>query len=205
MIVSSVWLHSFPHAYALTNTVTAVLVTTYSNRSQTNATLTGTTDTGQGNLAPYLIAGGLTAGDSLFKNPGYLGVSVNETVNEVYAGALRTVNVLNITYQATYVTLKAAYYWDAKTGLLVEAYQNANYTSPSGFTITQIFFEATATNIWTPDTSPDFSFDASAQTPGPHLGETTSYRLDLASLNQFTGTIGSSWFRRGAGQASELT
>ncbi len=236
MIVSSVWLHSFPHAYALanyapgvkagdeitygkfsvnnttpyppfpgnvsslaiqvktvdtlTNTVTAVLVTTYSNRSQTNATLTGTTDTGQGNLAPYLIAGGLTAGDSLFKNPGYLGVSVNETVNEVYAGALRTVNVLNITYQATYVTLKAAYYWDAKTGLLVEAYQNANYTSPSGFTITQIFFEATATNIWTPDTSPDFSFDASAQTPGPHLGETTSYRLDLASLNQFTGTIG---------------
>jgi uncharacterized membrane protein len=236
IVLSSVWLHGFPHAYAVTNygpgvkagdeitygkfsvnnttpyppfqgnvssltihvksvvtstnTVTALLITTYRNGSQTNATLSGTTDTGQGNLVPYLLAGGLSAGDSLFKNPGYLGLSVNETVNQVYAGALRTVNVLNITYQATYVTLKAAYYWDAKTGLLVEAYQNANYTSPSGSTITQIFFEATATNIWTPDTNPDFSFDASAQTPGPHLGETTSYRLDLASLNRFNGTVG---------------
>ena len=236
IVLSSVWLHSFPHAYAVTNyapgvkagdeitygkfsvnnttpyppfqgnisslaiqvksvvtstnTVTALLITTYRNGTMTNATLSGTTDTGQGNLVPYLLAGGLSAGDSLFKNPGYFPVSVNETVNEVYAGALRSVNLLNITYQSPYQSVKAAYYWDVKTGLLLEAYENANFTSPSGSTITQIFFEATATNIWTPDTNSDFSFDASAQTPGPHLGETASYRLDLASLNRFNGTIG---------------
>ncbi len=97
MMLSSVWLHSFPHAYALTNyapgvkagdeitygkfrvnnttpyppfpvnisslalqvknvdtvtnTVTAALVTTYLNGSTTNATLSGTTDTGQEALA----------------------------------------------------------------------------------------------------------------------------------------------------------
>jgi len=235
MMLSSVWLHSFPHAYALTNyapgvkagdeitygkfsvnnttpyppfqgnisslaiqvksvvtstnTVTALLITTYRNGSQTNATLMGTTDTGQGNLVPYLLAGGLSAGDPLFKNPSYFVLYVNETVNEVYAGALRSVNLLNITYQSPYQSVKAAYYWDVKTGLLLEAYENASFASPSGPTITQIFFEVTATNIWTPDTNSDFSFDASAQTPGPHLGETASYRLDLASLNQFNGTI----------------
>ncbi len=167
IVLSSVWLHSFPTAYAVTNyapgvragdeitygkfsvnnttpyppfqgnvssltiqvksvvtttnTVTALLITTYRNDSQTNATLSGTTDTGQGNLVPYLLAGGLSAGDSLFKNPGYLGFSVNETVNEVYAGALRSVNLLNITYQSPYQSVKAAYYWDVKTGLLLEA------------------------------------------------------------------------------------
>src|SRR5260370_31805386 len=235
MMLSSVWLHSFPHAYALTNyapgvkagdeitygkfsvnnttpyppfqgnisslaiqvksvvtstnTVTALLITTYRNGSQTNATLMGTTDTGQGNLVPYLLAGGLSAGDPLFKNPRYFVLYVNETVNEVYAGALRSVNLLNITYQSPYQSVKAAYYWDVKTGLLLEAYENASFASPSGPTITQIFFEATATNICTPDTNPNFSFDASAQTTGPRLGETASYRLDLASLNRFNGTI----------------
>src|SRR5260370_17638068 len=85
-----------------TNTVTALLITTYRNGSMTNATLMGTTDTGQGNLVPYLLAGGLSAGDPLFKNPSYFVVSVNETVSKVFAGALRSVNLLNITYQSPY-------------------------------------------------------------------------------------------------------
>jgi uncharacterized membrane protein len=235
IVVSSVWLHIFPHAYALTsyapgvkagdsvtygkfsvnntspyppfpgnvsalaiqvksanpstNTVTAMLLTTYRNGSLTNQTLTGTTDTGQGNLLPYILAGGLRAGDPLLKSSPYLSLSVNETVNKIYAGALRSVNVLNITYQSSYANVKAAYYWDVNTGLLLEAYENASFTSPSGPVILQIYFEATATNVWTLETTPDFTLDASAQTFGPHLGETASYRLDLASFNRFNGTV----------------
>jgi len=235
IVVSSAWLHIFPHVYALssyapgvkagdsvtygefsvnntspyppfsgnvrmlaiqvksvvtlTNTVTAALVTTYRNGSSTNQTLSGTTDTGQGNLLPYILAGGLSAGDLLLKGSPYLSLSVNETVDKAYAGALRRVNVLNITYQSSYQSVKAAYYWDVVSGLLLEAYENSSYNSPSGPVITQIYFEATSTNIWSPQTSPDFGIDASAQTPGPRLGESASFRLDLASLNRFNGTI----------------
>ena len=236
VVVSSVWLHSFPHAYALpsyapgvkagdsitygnfsvnnttpypyfqanisnimvlirsvdaaTNAVVASLITTYRNGSQITNSLNGTTDTQVGNLLPYIVAGGLSAGDLLWKssNP-YYPISVNETVNKVYAGALRTVNLLNLTFQSSYQSVRASYYWDVKTGLLLEEYVNQSYVSSNGVEVLQIYFEATATNVWTPQSSPDFALDASAQTSGPHLGETTSYRLDLRSLNSFNGTI----------------
>ncbi len=236
VVVSSVWLHSFPHAYALpsyapgvkagdsvtygnfsvnnttpypyfqanisnimvlvrsadeaTNAVVASLITTYRNGSQITNSLNGTTDTQVGNLLPYVVAGGLSAGDLLWKssNP-YYPISVNETVNKVYAGALRTVNLLNLTFQSSYQSVKASYYWDVKTGLLLEEYVNQSYVSSNGVEVLQIYFEATATNVWTLESSPDFALDASAQTSGPHLGETTSYRLDLTSLNSFNGTI----------------
>src|SRR5207247_6916912 len=48
----------------------------------------------------------------------------------------------------------------------------------------------TETKVSTPDTSPDYSFDASSLSSSViHRGESTSFRLDLTSLNSFTGSV----------------
>jgi len=174
-----------------TNTVSASLIYFYQNGTQTTQSLVGSTDTGQGNIFPYIMGGGLRAGDPIFKNSlGYFPYTLNETVNRVYAGALRTVNLLNLTIQSPSYSVKASFYWDTQTGLLLEAYEAANYTYSTGPSYLQLYFEATQTNVWTPETSADFTLDAASQTSEiAHAGEIVSFRLDTARINSFNGTI----------------
>ena len=174
-----------------TNTVSASLIYFYQNGTQTTQSLVGSTDTGQGNIFPYIMGGGLRAGDPIFKNSlGYYPYTLNETVNRVYAGALRTVNLLNLTIQSPSYSVRASFYWDAQTGLLLEAYEAANYTYSTGPSYLQLYFEATQTNVWTAETNADFTLDAASQTSEiTHAGEIASFRLDTARINNFNGTI----------------
>jgi len=115
-----------------TNTVNASFVYNYKNGTQSTQPLSGNTETGQGNLFPYLLAGNLSAGDLLVKStyPYYPYVS-NETVERVYAGALRSVNLLNITYAVPGEYVRVVFYWDAQTGLVLDG---AEYANSSGQT-----------------------------------------------------------------------
>src|SRR5437867_48875 len=172
-----------------TNTVNASLVYNYKNGTQSTQNLSGNTVTGDGNLFPYLVAANLTAGDLLFNSPyPYYPYVFNETVERVYAGALRSVNLFNLTFSSYGQSGQALFYWDAQTGLLLDAEEYVNYSYPnSSFSIQ---FKATETNVWTPNTSPDYSLDASALSSAViHRGESTNFRLDLTSLNAFTGSV----------------
>ena len=176
---------------SLTNTVNASFIINYQNGTHATQPISGNTLTGQGNLFPYITAGNLTAGDLFFKpiQPFYNAYIVNETVNRVYAGALRTVNLLNFTITYPQQTIRVTFYWDALTGLVLDATENVNSTSP-GLNTLAIHFKATQTNIWSSTTNPDYALDASAQSSAViHSGDSTSYRLDLSSLNGFTGII----------------
>jgi len=172
------------------HTVNATFVFTYKNGTQSSQPLSGNTETGQGNLFPYLVAGNLTAGDLLLNTPfSFYPYVFNETVERVYAGALRTVNFLNLTIALSGQNARILFYWDAQTGLVLDAAEYLNQTFPSP-TIFSVHFTATETNVWTPSTGPDYSFDASSLSSGVlHRGDVTSFRLDLTSLNGFTGDI----------------
>src|SRR5467141_3643156 len=170
--------------------VNATFVFTYKNGTQSSQLLSGNTETSQGNLFPYLVAGNLTAGDLLLNTPNsFYPYVFNETVERVYAGALRTVNLLNLTITLPGENVRVIFYWDAQTGLVLDAAEYLNATIPSPTTFS-IHFKATETNVWTPSTGPDYSLDASSLSTGViHGGDATSFRLDLASINSFSGTI----------------
>jgi len=172
------------------HTVNATFVFTYKNGTQSSQPLSGNTETGQGNLFPYLVAGNLTAGDLLLNTPfSFYPYVFNETIERVYAGALRTVNLLNLTIALPGQNARVLFYWDAQTGIVLDAAEYANVTVPSPTTFS-LHFKATETNVWTPSTGPDYSLDASSLSSGVlHGGEVTSFRLDFAGLNGFTGDI----------------
>ena len=173
---------------AQTNNVNASLLYMYKNGTQSTQNLSGNTVNGQGNLFPYLVAGNLTAGDLLFNSPFGFNYAFNETVERVYAGALRSVNLLNLTLTSPGQSSLVQFYWDAQTGFLLDASESVNYSYPAASF--SIRFKATDTNVWTPNTSQDYSLDASALSSGVlHRGESTSFRLALASLNAFAGTV----------------
>src|SRR5213593_3819120 len=174
-----------------TNNVNASLVYIFKNGTQSTQNLFGNTVTGQGNLFPFLTAGNLTAGDLFFNSPYpyYFPYVINATVERVYAGALRSVNLFNLTFTSYGQTGHALFYWDVRTGLLLDAAETVSqsFVTNSSFSL---HFRATETNVWTPDTSPDYSFDASSLSSAViRRGESTGFRLDLTSLNGFADTI----------------
>ncbi len=172
------------------HTVNATFVFTYNNGTQSTQPLSGNTETGQGNLFPYLVAGNLTTGDLLVNMPNsFYPYVFNETVERVYAGALRTVNLLNLTIALPGQYARVLFYWDAQTGIVLDGAEYVNDTVPSPTTFS-VHFRATETNVWTSSTGPDYSLDASSLSSGVlHGGEVTSFRLDLAGLNGFTGNV----------------
>ena len=90
----------------------------------------GDTATGEGNLSVVIIPSNLDAGDEIPANLTWyteepLKLFVNGTTIRNYAGANREVNYVNITYpmiydNVTYGGWNMSFYWDKKTGFLVE-------------------------------------------------------------------------------------
>jgi uncharacterized membrane protein len=172
-----------------TNTVNASLLFSYSNGTTITQNIYGATDTDQGYLFPYIIAGGLQAGEPIFKpSQGLInGPLINETVNRLYAGTVRPVNMVNETYTGYAQSL--VFFFDQATGFLLEVSVNETIPYPQPGTLS-LHFKATATNAWSPETGSDFTLDAVPHPSGEvYLGGSTSFQLDLASVNGFTGTI----------------
>jgi hypothetical protein len=86
--------------------------------------------TGEGNLSVMIIPSNLDAGDEIPANLTWyteepLKLFVNGTIIKNYAGANREVNYVNITYpmiygNVTYGGWNMSFYWDKKTGFLLE-------------------------------------------------------------------------------------
>jgi uncharacterized membrane protein len=162
--------------------VTATQTYLYKNGTTQSQILAGNVASGYGNLSLWIVAGGLSAGDSLTQGYGFLGIT--ETVAKPYAGAVRPVNVLvakNSFYNLTAV-------WDQSTGFLVEISEQVSELY-LGQTYS-IQARVTTTNAWTTSSLPDFGFDATPQTsPFIHLGQSIMFSLNLTSINSYSGGV----------------
>jgi uncharacterized membrane protein len=188
------FIQQYNQSKSMTETITSVVGTvvglsqTFNYKNGTSQTINSTTDvqTGFGSLGYLLISGGLSAGDQLFQPQPYGGYypRIPETVTKLYAGALRSVNVLNQT-DAVYGQ-QFIFNWDVKTGFLVSLYDNVSYYNYNFL----ISLKATSTNVWAQSTTPDFGFDAILQSSTPiYVGETGAYKLVLNSTNNFHGIV----------------
>ena len=139
---------------AVTGTsVTLNMTTHYNNGSEPIQTLT--TDVAGSTIGPFfLIAANLTVGDRA--NSGTVGPIINETTTGTYAGATRTINIINVNTTAFQnQMLITRLVWDKATGLLLEAYVKVpayetatpEETTPTAYE--ELSVKATETNIWT--------------------------------------------------------
>src|SRR3989442_1335867 len=164
--------------------VTATQTYLYKNGTTQSQILAGNVASGYGNLSIWIIAGGLSAGDSLTQGGyGFLG-GITETVAKPYAGAVRPVNILvakNLFYNLTAV-------WDQSTGFLVEISEQVSELY-LGQTYS-IEAKVTTTNAWPSSSLPDFGFEATPQTsPVIHLGQSIMFSLNLTSINGYSGGV----------------
>src|SRR5712664_2434961 len=162
--------------------VTATQTYLYKNGTTQSQVLAGNVASGYGNLSLWIIAGGLSAGDSLTQG-GY-GLGITETVAKPYAGAVRPVNVL--VAKTSFYNLTAV--WDQSTGFLLEINEQVSQLY-LGQTYS-IQAKVTTTNAWTSSSLPDFAFDATPQTsPVIHLGQSIMFSLNLTSINGYSGGV----------------
>jgi hypothetical protein len=100
----------------------------------------------------YVVAADLKKGDPITTQPD--APSFNDTVTRRYAGASRSANVLDTTFNSGTYTTKFTAYWDQETGILLELFTRAPVYTPT-WTATGAFrdlsIKATETNLWTAD------------------------------------------------------
>lgn len=162
---------------------------TFTYKNGTQQTFNGTIDVqyGQGSLGYFILSGGLSTGDSIYQStypyPSFYPV-ITETVTKLYAGALRSINVVNQTDPAGGQRLW--FNWDVKTGLLLDVFESLSYYYAS----LTLSFKVVSTSVWQPSTASDFGFDAIQESSLPlYVGETGAYKLVLNSTNSFHGII----------------
>jgi plastocyanin len=105
---------------------------------QTNI-FSGDLNSGAGNLSqfPPIVAANLGPGDHLFNSPS--APTFNNTITTTFAGAMRQINVVNITGTPLGVPSQVLYY-DKATGIELQIFE-----SSSGFSIS---FMVTGTDLW---------------------------------------------------------
>lgn len=118
--------------------------------------------TGEGNLSIVIIPSNLDTGDEIPTNLTWyteepLKLFVNGTTTRNYAGANRQVNYVNITYpmiydNVTYADWNMSFYWDKKTGFLLE--EDISYAMSLTVNMTHYYlnmstrWKATLTEMW---------------------------------------------------------
>src|SRR5207249_7030504 len=179
------------------NGATVEISQTYNLNNGTSQTTFGTVDvqTGAGSSSVFDIAGGLSAGDSLYQS-GFSGSSffgigfITETVSRVYAGSLRSVNAIVAHSTQSGQTFDFVFYWDVSTGLLLDASVHFPSFSGQSAQALTVNIKVTSTNIWGSSILPDFGFDAMLQgSPLVFLGQSVSYTLYLTSFQNFSGPV----------------
>jgi hypothetical protein len=129
--------------------VTLNATTHYNNGTQTSQSLSADVASGQGMTGlRMLIASNLKAGDPIVNQTN--SPTINQTTSGTYAGASRSVNLLNVTSVYGNQTTTVRIYWDQGTGAMVEMYTKIpDYSNPGAYIETSI--KATETNMWSPD------------------------------------------------------
>ena len=104
-----------------------------------------------GNSGPggaFVIASNLKTGDVIANQSG--APTINQTTTGRYAGATRTVNLIEEAFTTLNQTVITNATWDQSTGVLVETYAKSSYPVGSEAYL-EIDIKATETNLWSPD------------------------------------------------------
>ena len=132
-----------------------------------------------------LIAGGLHAPESVSPRVVW---TLNKTETETVLGAVRTVNLLNVTYISSTLNETAVITWDQASGIMLEWTGHvAERSGTQGSAQGDFHLVLTQTNIWT--THPDFAIYSVPPAVTIPQGYTASINLVFVSLGGFSGTI----------------
>jgi len=133
-------------------TVSMTTTSHYKNGTDTPQTDSYDVKSGQGTGGFFfvIIAANLKKGDPITTQPN--APTINDTVTRTYAGASRSVNVLDVTFTSGSYTMKYVCRWDKATGIWLEVFtrQPDNPFAPTGAYV-DYSVKATETNIWTAD------------------------------------------------------
>ena len=160
--------------------------------------LSGSVSTGVGNLTslrgfPCILAANLRAGDHV-ADPTYspTAPTINQTVDRIYLGVHRRVDILNIT--STFSTPNNGSYtsvgiYDQATGLLLELFYTNSLSYQNYTRIASAHYRITETNLWSATRLPDFSLSV----PHPMLplqpGASGTSKVILTSLHGFADSV----------------
>lgn len=134
--------------------VSGTIVTLNSTTHYNNGTLTlygGSVDVASGFIPTWLIASNLKSGDPIFNstsNLRYTPPTINQTTTGIYSGAVRSVNLLEVTSVYDNQTETIRICWDQSTGVMVEMYVKVPMSSGAYI---ESSVKATETNMWNPD------------------------------------------------------
>ncbi len=157
-----------------------------------NVTLTTNVQNGAGNLTGWIVAGQLKATDTILGNF-YLiqSPTINSTIQIMYWGTTRTVNVLDTTQPYPgYPGVKyhALVYWDSETGFLLEVtltVYNIYYPSLS-FTG---WVKITDTSLWANPNRPEFTMSAIPSSLAVSAGTSGAFVLNLTNTGSVSAKI----------------
>jgi len=121
----------------------------YNNGTQTSQNFSGDVASGQGMTSiRVLIASNLKAGDPVLNQAG--SPTINQTTSRTYAGASRSVNLLEASSASDSQPITLRIYWDQGTGAMVEMYMRIPDSSNLDAYI-ETSIKATETNMWSAD------------------------------------------------------
>src|SRR5438309_911598 len=163
-----------------------------------NYEISGNLQTGNGNLASVCplsctLAANLRFGDPIF-DPAYspAAPTINQTLNRVYLGVHRRVNMVNLTSTfSDYLTgsSNSVAIYDQATWILLEySYQNA--ATLQGYSRTaSAHFRISETNLWNATRLPDFSLRSRPSLLAIQPGFSGTSIVTLSSLHGFADTV----------------
>jgi hypothetical protein len=97
----------------------------------------------------FLIASNLKSRDPITAQPSAF--TINETTTGRYAGASRSVNLVESTSNSSGYTAEYTVHWDQRTGIMVELYvKQPDFSNSSAYWEESL--KATETNMWSADT-----------------------------------------------------
>ena len=163
--------------------------------------LSGDISTGNGNLTSFclvscLLAGNLRSGDPVF-NP--LGLptapTINQTVDRIYLGVHRRVNILNIISTSfepnngNYSNYSLVGIYDQASGVLLEFFYTSSLSYQNYTRIASAHFRITETNLWNATRLPDFSIRVLPPMLSIQPGSSGSAKVILSSLHGFADLV----------------
>jgi len=158
----------------------------------------GNVSAGSGNLTsfclvPCILAANLRAGDHV-ADPVYspTAPTINQTVDRIYLGVHRRVNILNITstfstpYNGSYRNVGI---YDQATGVLIDFFYTNSLSYQNYTRIASAHYRITETNLWTATRLPDFRLSVLQAMLSLQPGASGASKVVLTSLHGFADSV----------------
>ena len=177
----------------LESTIALANATAYRESVLAGNLLTGTGNLTSSCLLPCVLAGNLRAGDPVFDSSySATAAKINQTLDRVYLGVHRRVDILNITS-----TLPTPYnssirnvgIYDQATGMLLEFISTNSWSYQNYTRVSSAHYRMTETNLWNATRLPDFSITASPPLLSLRPGSSGATRVSLTSIHGFADSV----------------